>query len=212
MKKIFLLSGLGADQRVFKFLEFNGKPTQAIEWIKPKRGESILTYAKKLTEQIDEENPVLLGVSFGGIMAIELAKIIPVEKVILISSARNKQQVPAVNRAIGRLQLTRLLPASYLKKPNRTLHWLFGIESPEEQELLKGILYDTDTDFLQWGMARIAQWDNMQEVNGLVQIHGKEDRIFPHKSGDHLVDDGGHFMIVNRAATISQLLRPLLTS
>jgi len=91
--KLYLIGGLGADERVFKFLhsEF---PNQIIKWIEPLKMEPIEDYTKRLSEQIDtKEKFGILGVSFGGIIAVELSKIIKPQITILISSVELASQL-----------------------------------------------------------------------------------------------------------------------
>lgn len=82
---IYLFSGLGADQRVFQSINIPLYNLIYIQWIEPNINESMESYAERLLTQIKSLNTIFLGVSFGGIMAIEVAKLIEVEKVILIS-------------------------------------------------------------------------------------------------------------------------------
>ena len=84
MKKLFLFSGLGADKRVFDFLDFGKHLLHHIEWVKPLPDDTLPSYARRLLPQITEENPTLVGVSFGGMIALEISKLIRVQKVILI--------------------------------------------------------------------------------------------------------------------------------
>ncbi|MGL5075499.1 MAG: hypothetical protein ACRDBG_06605, partial [Waterburya sp.] len=93
-KNIYCLSGLGTDDRVFQKLKFQGYQPIHIHWIEPKKGETITAYAQRLTTQIKSDCPILVGLSFGGIIAVEIAKQIATEKVILISSTKNKQEIP----------------------------------------------------------------------------------------------------------------------
>ena len=94
LKDIYCVSGLGADERVFQKLKLEGYQPIHIRWVEPENKESITDYAKRLTEQIKSDEPILIGLSFGGIIAIEIAKQINTKKVILISSTKNQQEVP----------------------------------------------------------------------------------------------------------------------
>lgn len=109
--ELYLLSGLGADRRVFDFLDLHGFNLVHIDWIKPLDDEKIESYAQRLLEQIKTHRPTLIGVSFGGIVAIEIAKLIETNKVILISSATTKTDIPARHRLAGNLQMNKLIPA-----------------------------------------------------------------------------------------------------
>jgi hypothetical protein len=94
MKHIYLISGLGADERVFKHLDLSGYKATYIQWLKPEKHESITSYAERLCGQITTTKPILIGLSFGGIMAVEIAKCIDTEKIILISSIKTRKEIP----------------------------------------------------------------------------------------------------------------------
>ncbi|MEO1802961.1 MAG: alpha/beta hydrolase, partial [Cyanobacteria bacterium J06629_2] len=94
LKDIYCVSGLGADERVFQKLKFQGYQPVHIKWVEPEPQETIAEYTKRLTTQIKSECPILIGLSFGGIVAVEMSKHIATEKVILISSTKNQQEIP----------------------------------------------------------------------------------------------------------------------
>ena len=78
--KIYCISGLGADHTVFDRLDINGEKV-CISWIPSFEWESLKDYARRLTAQVDTSEPfLLLGVSFGGMLAVEMNKFISPEK------------------------------------------------------------------------------------------------------------------------------------
>jgi hypothetical protein len=79
IKNLYLFSGLGADKRIFQRLDLSGYAVNYIEWILPLEGETIEQYASRLLCQITAPNPTLIGLSFGGIMAIEVAKLMGIK-------------------------------------------------------------------------------------------------------------------------------------
>ncbi|MGB4775107.1 MAG: alpha/beta hydrolase, partial [Daejeonella sp.] len=109
MNDIYIFSGLGADERVFQTLDFSGLKVTFIHWLTPHKAETIEVYAKRLTSQITINKPVLIGLSFGGIMAVEVAKQINTEKIILIASAKIRQEIPFYYRFAGKLSLHKLI-------------------------------------------------------------------------------------------------------
>ena len=111
--KIFIFSGLGADQRVFQKLDFSGFDVTFVNWIIPFEKETIEHYAARLLDQISGKNPILVGLSFGGIMAVEVAKQIETKKIILIASAKTKDEIPFYFQIAGKLNLQKLLPTSF---------------------------------------------------------------------------------------------------
>lgn len=118
MGNLYIFSGLGADKRVFKYLDFSKYNTTFIDWINPLKNESIENYAKRLTAQINSEKPILIGLSFCGIMAVEVGKIIESEKIILIASAKSKNEIPFYYRFAGYLHLHKLISPKLIKKTN----------------------------------------------------------------------------------------------
>jgi pimeloyl-ACP methyl ester carboxylesterase len=207
MKEIYLLSGLGADKRVFDFLDLSDFNINYINWIDPGNNESIEDYASRISKQINSANPVLIGVSFGGMIAIEIGKNIEVDKIVLISSAQSKQDIPFVYRFIGQLNLNKLIPTSLLKNVNFLTYWFFGVKNQTEKALLKSIIKDTDANFLRWAIDKIVNWNNVSEVHNIIAIHGDSDRILPIQKPDYEIAEGGHLMIINKASEVSRILK-----
>ena len=210
MKEIYLLSGLGADKRVFEFLDLSNYKLNYIDWIDPLDNESIEDYTSRLLKQITTPRPILIGVSFGGIVAIEIGKAIETETIISISSARTMADIPFYYRAIGLLRINHLFPTGLLKRVNTITFWFFGAKTKKEKELLKTIIKETNNKFLKWAIDKIVNWRNRTSFDNLIQIHGTADRILPINTADFKVINGGHFMIVNKADEISGILRTKL--
>jgi esterase/lipase len=212
IKHIYFISGLGADERVFDFLRLdNSIRKHFIKWQKPEPYESIETYAKRLSQQIDQsKNFALTGLSFGGMIAVEMTKYIKPSKIIIISSARDKNAISALYKLAGKLRLHEITPGFILKSYNFISRYFFGIESKEDKELFKNILKDTDLYFLRWALGEIIRWKNQRVISGLIQIHGTKDRIIKYRQANYTIEGGGHFMIVNKAGEISEIINSLL--
>lgn len=212
MKQIYLLSGLGADFRVLQDLDFSGYNANFIEWIQPLENELIESYAKRLIEQIKTKNPIIIGLSFGGMMAVEIGKLINIEKIILIASAKTKFEIPFYYRFVGNLGLHRLMPVNLMKRPNFISNWFFGTESVKDKVLLANVLRDTDSKFLKWAIDKIVNWQNVIIPLNLKHIHGTSDRILPYRfvAANVEIDGGGHFMTTNKVNKLNREIRKLL--
>lgn len=212
-KNIYCISGLGADKRVFTKLIFKGYQPVHINWLTPNKKESIADYAKRLATEIKDENPILIGLSFGGIVAIEISKQITTEKVILISSAKEQAEVPWYFRVFRWFPIHLLIPfKSLLWAVYWLINWFFSLETVEERKLLKAILVDTDRVFLKWAINQVVQWKNQTIPDNIYHIQGTSDRIFPLSfiEANFTVEKGGHFMIMNRAEQISNLIETII--
>ncbi len=207
---IYLFSGLGADKRVFKNLKILEEfPHRFMDWIYPGNYD-LKTYASLFIDQIDQdEEIILIGVSFGGMIVSEISELIKVKKAILISSSRNSGEIPKIYRLTGLSRLIDIVPSRLLTRSNRMTECFFGVDKREDQELLKRILKDTDTRFLKWALKSILSWKRIDNTARLIQIHGDSDRILPwrYKNVGRLIKDGGHLMILNKSEEIDEILR-----
>ena len=208
MKVVYVFSGLGADKRVFKNISFQNHQTIFVDWISPKKNESIEVYAKRLSMQIKTPKPILIGLSFGGIMAIEIAKHIEPEKIILISSAKNKNEIPFLYRLAGKINLHKIIPSFLLKRAHRITYCHFGSKTTEEKILLKNILAETDSVFLKWAIDQIVKWKNVGVTKNLSHVHGDNDKILPSAlvKADKVIKHGGHLMVLNHAKEVSDFI------
>ena len=204
--KIFAISGLGADKRVFKYLNINYNLVP-IEWIEPKEKESITEYSLRLIEkyQIDQErNFGVLGVSFGGLIATEISKLTKPKFTILISSVETRSELSNLIRLSGKLKLIELIPEQFLIPPKSVAHFIFGTE---KKDLLNAILSDTDLIFTKWALRELTNWKNDSRIPNLIKIGGSKDKLLPPKGKDTILIKGGeHFMIVDRAQEISKII------
>lgn len=212
--KCYLLSGLGADGTVFQYLDFEGVEVEYMEWLPPLPKETLPAYAKRMTQKITTPHPILVGLSFGGMVAMEIAKQIPVKKVILISSAKERKELPWFYRFSAKLKLQKILPYTLIKRTNGFTYWLFGATSAHEKALLKEIFRKTPTTFLKWAINAILTWKNTEIYTHILHIHGDKDRILPYKNvKDTLcITGGGHSMIVNKAHEIAPLINKFLNN
>ena len=211
MKELFLLSGLGADKRIFDFMDLTNYKLNYIEWIEPIEKESIESYAHRILDQIPIDKPILLGVSFGGMMAIEIAKLIETEKIILISSIKTRNELPGYFKLIGFLRLNRFVPAVLLKKVNLFTYWIFGVYSKHDRDLLKRTITETDSKFLAWAIDKIVNWKNKAVLKDITHIHGTHDRLLPITESEYQISGGGHLMMINKSSEISRVINSLLS-
>ncbi len=214
MHKLYCLSGLGADQRVFKFINLPGVEMVHVQWLPPGRHEPLRAYARRLLAQFDAQGPVtLLGVSFGGIVAQEVAALLPCRRVIILSSIKGPAEMPRTIALVRRTGVHRLVPGRLLKAGNTlTGNYYFSVRTRGEARLLREIVRDTDPAFLRWAVNEVVRWQPPAPVPGLVHLHGTADRIFPADRIQNFIPipGGGHFMIVQEAALLSRLVSEAL--
>ena len=210
--EIYIFSGLGADERVFHKMDFSHYSIKFVQWIKPVKAESIEEYARRISEVIKGDNPILIGLSFGGMMAVEVGKIIKTKKIIVVASAKTKMELPFYYRTAGVLRLHKLLPTKLLKSTNFLTNWFFGVATTENKLLLKQILVDTDADFLKWAIDKVATWKNTQSSSNTIHIHGSADKVLPlnYVDCDFIIEGGGHIMTLDKYKEIDKVVHNVL--
>ena len=199
--KVYLIPGLGADSRMFKYQDNLGENFIPMDWIPHERSDTMASYAKRFSEQIDTSEPFsILGVSMGGILAIELNKILKPEKVVLISSIKNKYERPWTSKVAKALNLYPLISGFAFKAIAYWTVSVFGLMIKEHSDLFKVMLKEADSSFMRWALIQVIVWDSTEEFDNVVHIHGDKDVVFPMKSFDNMIRirRGNHFMIANR--------------
>jgi pimeloyl-ACP methyl ester carboxylesterase len=205
---IYCISGLGADERAFSRLQLPGYHLHFIAWIDPQPNESFTDYAKRMSRFIQEPEPIVIGLSFGGMLAIELTKLIKVKKLILISSVKTKNEEPWWMRASGKLKLHQLLRP----KPHPLLYpienYFLGAHSKAEKTIANHFRETVNKTYLQWAIHQIVNWNNVTIPANCLHIHGNADKLFPIRNvkADYVIKGAGHFMVFNKADEISRII------
>lgn len=202
---IYVFSGLGADERAFARINWGDIEVHFVPWISPEENESIGLYAARLSSFIIHPHSILIGLSFGGMVAQEVAHHCKASQVILISSFKGPEELPLSYRIASRLKLNKFMPMQLLKSMGPFATYLFGIKGKEDASVLQSILADTDTRFLSWAINQLLHWEGNLFRN-TTAIHGTADRILPvsHIHADYLIQGAGHFMIWDHAKKISK--------
>lgn len=212
MKTIYCISGLGADERAFSKLKITGHALKVIPWLKPHHSETIQHYAKRMRATITEENPVLMGLSFGGMMCTEIAKQIPVSKIILISSVKSSKELPLWMKTVALLKLNKIVPLRSTRLTQPIQNRMLGVQTEEEKVLVASLRREADLPYTNWAVQQAINWKNDWKHPNIYHIHGDKDNMFPIKNikADFTIKNAGHFMIMNKANEVSACINRIL--
>ena len=205
---------MGADERAFSKLKIDGYVLNVIPWLMPIKDETIQHYAERMRTDITEENPILMGLSFGGMICTEIAKQIPVSKIIIISSVKSSKELPRWMKTVAALKLNKIVPLKSTKLSQPIQNKMLGIQSEEEKTLVASLRRAVDLPYTNWAVNQAINWKNDWQHPNIYHIHGDNDHMFPIKKikADYTIEKGGHFMIMNRAAEVSACINIILTS
>ncbi len=209
---VFFLSGLGADKTVFQFLDLGYCNPIFIDWIEPHKKESLQHYALRLKEKFIPDNSIVIGLSFGGMLATEIAKQYPSIKVILLSSAKTKNEIPAYYKTGKYLSVNKWAPGVVHKWFMLKMKWLFGLKGAENIRVYEELIKNSNPTFNNWAISAIINWDNTEVPGGIVHIHGTHDKVLPYKyiKCNHTIKQAGHLMVMEQSGIISEMLKEII--
>ncbi|MEO5991502.1 MAG: alpha/beta hydrolase [Ferruginibacter sp.] len=211
--KVYFISGLGADKRVFKNIHLNNNfQPEYLDWIQPNKSETLKEYSLRLALKINFAEPfALVGLSMGGMVAVEIAKQYKVKKLILLSSVPTSNELPLLYKLSSRFKFHKMLPTILFKSAS-VLKWVFITDTNENKKLMRQIIIDSDTYFVKWALNAIVSWKNDEVPEKLFHIHGDDDFLLPLKntSATHVVKGGSNMMVLNQAQKISFIINDIL--
>lgn len=211
---IYLLSGLGADDWIYRNLSFpKGYKVHFIPWLEPEENESLEAYAHRLASEIQGDEPfILCGVSFGGICAQEISKFLKPEKLILISTVTSRKEKPGQMNLGSDIGLSHLMPASMFKWAAVQSSPVLGIYDKEEVEAFKKMAEKFSPEYYKWAVTAIGQWEGVGINTPTLRLHGHKDKIFPLNkiNGAEVIEGGEHIMVMHKASEISKKVKDFL--
>jgi pimeloyl-ACP methyl ester carboxylesterase len=214
MSKIFLIPGLGADTRIYNNIELgDDEDIIPVDWIEPNKHDTLNTYAQKLIHQyFITDNSIVIGNSLGGMIAIEIAKQLKLNKVILISSIKAKNEAPFYFKVFRAIPVQKLIPGNLVRNLGKLVRPIFGDMSDQHAWLFQDMLSKTSPKFIEWAMTAILHWDNETIPPNVYHITGDKDLIFNYKNINNatIIKGGTHIMIFDKARQINKILKGIL--
>ncbi|MBN1599192.1 MAG: alpha/beta hydrolase [Bacteroidales bacterium] len=212
--KVYLIPGQGADYRLFDNLKIDGcYEVVKISWIVPEKKMKMRDFALKIAEQIDTSSRYsLIGVSLGGMICSELTDEFLPEKVIIISSAKCRNELPGRYRFMSKVPINKLVPARLYKWGSYIAQPLFEPDRKNGKETFKAMLKAKDPQFLKRTADMITNWEKRTYNSDIIHIHGDNDYTIPVKNvdADYVIKDGSHMMVYTRGEELSRLINQLL--
>jgi pimeloyl-ACP methyl ester carboxylesterase len=181
------------------------------EWPVPKVGDTLSTLCERFADSIRQTTPCVIGgASFGGIVALEMARFLDPLAVILIGSVREPNQLPwfvPPLRPFG--GAVSFLPIELLKPVAAR----FGAGTGTNLRNFRGLARQfgrSNSDVLRWSLRMSLLWDKTPDVNCPVfQIHGERDRVLPARrtTPDEIIAGGGHVISITHADKVNEFIR-----
>lgn len=215
-KPIFFMPGMGASTAIFEKITLpDDYKIHLLKWKMPLKNENLEQYATRIRQEITENRPILVGVSFGAIVMQEVAKQMDYEKLIVISSVTCVDEFPRRMRVARLTKIHKILMFKWLENPKI---WDF-LSSISKKFRRKRVFYQkyqsiTSISYFKWAIDQFVSWKQQETLPRTLHIHGDKDWVFPLKyiKNAIIVKGGSHIMIINRYKWFNEHLPHLLSN
>lgn len=213
---VYMMPGMAANPSIFEYIKLpiDHYKIHWLEWQIPEKNENLKGYAKRMCNFIKEDNVVLLGVSFGGMLVQEMASFIKVKKLIVVSSIKSYHELPKRLKLLKIAKAYKILPTQLMGNIDLLAKYAFGETIKKRVDLYKKYLSVNDKRYLDWAIEQIVCWDQEIPNEKAIYINGDNDFVFPNScKGDGIVVKGGtHIMIINKYKWFNENLPKLIES
>ncbi|MFS4468062.1 alpha/beta hydrolase [Maribacter sp. 2210JD10-5] len=208
------MPGMAAGVSIFEYIKLpkNTFECYYLQWKTPQKGIGLAAYAKEMCKEIIHDNPVLVGVSFGGLLVQEMAKHIAVRKVIIISSIKKASELPKKMLFARYTKVHKLLPTGLINNVELLAKYAFGETVTKRLALYEKYLDIRDKHYIDWCIDQMVNWKQKECAENVIHIQGEKDTVFPLENIKDctIVKNGTHTMIIHRAKWFNEHLPTII--
>ena len=216
MIHVYLMPGMAANPSIFEHIQLPPQEytLHKLSWALPEINESLTDYAKRMTLKIKHKSPVLLGVSFGGVLVQEMARHCEVAKLIIVSSVKSKAELPWQFKLSRKLKLYKIIPTRLIEDIGLLTKYVFGETINSRVALYEKYLTMNGSRYLKWAIKEMICWDQIEVIPGIIHIHGDGDKVFPisYINDPILVSGGTHVMVITKYRWFNKNLPVIIKS
>jgi pimeloyl-ACP methyl ester carboxylesterase len=213
---LILFSGLGADESVFVPQKLALPQLIVPRWPIPQTGDTLDSYSERLADELRPHSPCILGgASFGGIVALNVARFLNPLGVVLIGSVRGSAELPRLVRWSRWLRpIVRYLPISLAQLLSAPLTSRLARRFAPHLSALARQFRGADPRVIVWSVEQLLGWRTCPEVNcPIFHIHGARDFVLPARltRPDEIIAGGGHVISLTHPKEVNALLAGTLS-
>ena len=210
--RTILVPGLACDERVFEPQRAGGLQFEVAPLPMPERREPMAAYARRVHDQLHLDGPyILVGVSFGGMLACELAQLTTPKRILLIASCTSPRAIPFRYR-ISEF-MSRFIPDRVIERQietgTRELVTRFEGITTTQHRLLTEMARDSGVVKLRRTSRMILHWKAPRSCPCPIHaIHGDRDHVIPLRRvhAEQVVPGAGHLINFTHAGEVNSFL------
>lgn len=204
----YLIPGMGANRRLYENYHLPGK-IHVLEWEYAKGAQTLGDYARYIAPKINTKNNVLVGSSMGGMLAVELSRIIQPLLTVLISAPIGRQQFPRSLKALDTMGIHRALTPNALFKLTKLCDTFMGFKTKEQRTMFYEMMQSNGPEFLHYSVNAVLGWKNVTPPDGsYIQVLGDKDQLFDATKipGAIVLKGSGHFSTYEKSEEICSVI------
>lgn len=209
--RIFLITGFALDKRAFDLMRLPRDRYVPVDLIPVIKGESLRAYALRLAGQIGlRAGDIIVGVSLGGMLALEMAEAVEVRGVIIIASATHPRFIR--RRFAVWAPLAPWVPEALIRRIFALIPAILAMQrmlNPEGQALLADIMGKFPPSLLKALPMMILRWPGRSPPAAFRQIHSTGDWLI-RPNGDPstltLLPGKNHLITVSHPEEVRRLV------
>jgi pimeloyl-ACP methyl ester carboxylesterase len=212
--RLVLFSGMGADGRLFRLIRIPEAEIVTPDHSEPLRGETLIQYASRVANNLNiQRTDIIGGVSFGGMLAGEIARQRPVAGLILLGSCVRPERLPLSYRWVE--IIGRLIPdfVFRLRSWGPLVRWRFAPLTADAETCLIEMARTYGLAQIRTFGRMVIGWKGLDNIHcPVLSIHGGGDRIIPLKCADPdlILKDAGHAFTLTHPDETNSAIREFL--
>ena len=214
---VYFFPGQGSDQRLFSKIKFDTAEFNAVyfHYPTPEKNATMQSFAYQFIDSIDQKQPfILIGTSMGGMFCSELSDTLDPLSTIVISSAKERNELPHRYRFQRIVPIYKIIPKRFLLGGAKMMQPIVEPDRNKEKDTFKNMLADKDPTYMKRSIHLIVNWRKVGCSPKIVHIHGDKDNTLPIRKvkADYVVEGGSHMMTLTRGEEILEIIEQIILS
>jgi len=209
MINYYLIPGMGADKRLFQHFHLPNGIVHHLDWIPHRESKNLSDYAALMAERITTENNIIIGSSMGGMVTVEIAKLIRPQGAVLVSAPTGRHEFPQSLKNLNAMRLHKALTPRQVMRISALADLFMGFKNPEQRALFYDMMKGNGPEFLHFSIDAVLDWQNTTPPPvPFVQIIGTQDRLFKKEKIPNaiMIEGSGHFTAFEKGKEVSEII------
>ena len=186
---------MGANSKMYQGAWLDVNPATCIDWPSYKGEASLSELAERVAAHYRiKDNDTLIGSSMGGMVALEISKLLHLDRVVLVGSAIGVSEMNSLLTLMT--PFVDFAPIAFFQK-----------FAGRHDSLFQQMFASSDAVFMRTMCKAISTWDGYPgNLTRLTRIHGEKDKVIKCPRDCHVIKGAGHLVPITHARECVDLI------